>query len=107
VQSGWSGSSAMDRHPSRRPVTQVSPADDNPVVTADSDAKLARERMRRWIVWLPPALVAVIVGLLLASLIPRPSPAPVASPSPSSISSQPHACAAADVLVESKLEGAT
>lgn len=76
------------------------------VVTQDDKAKLPLLK-RTWVIWVPVALVAMVVGLLLAGLFARTSPTPDSSPSRSSTSIEPQPCTAVDVLAESNLEGAT
>ena len=70
-------------------------------MTQDGEPKLPLKRSRKWVVLVPLALVAMIVGILLAALFPRTSHVPDSSPSSSPTSSGPQACTAADVLAES------
>ena len=57
--------------------------------------------------WIAPALVAVMVGVLLATQFPRTGHEANASSTPSTIPVEVHGCAEEDVVAESSLEGAT
>lgn len=65
------------------------------------------KRARPWLIWVAPALVSLMVGVLLAGLLPGTPSAPTPSAASSSTPLGFPPCTAADVSAESNFEGAT
>ena len=76
-------------------------------MTEQGEAEPQPQKGRRWVIWVAPALVSLMVGMLLAGLLPRAPTKPTPSATSPSTRVGTPACTAAVVSAESNFEGAT